>query len=350
MAFRLPGSGTCLQWALVICCVMLFSIDSAAYEGYPSPAEMYREIYDLKDKYPNLVKVRQYGRSTDGRLLLYMKITAPDSAEGKPEAMMAANIHGNEWIGNRVAMAAARRLVEGYGNDEWITALMDKMVIYFLPCLNPDGYQKTWDERDNIKAVPKEMRKNAAGVDINRNFPLPGEKTVSHSLAGSDNPESNRYTGSEPYSEDETKAIRTFVANHRLFAAIDFHSTWGTFFPPKCNSRACEKQFQKMMAPATEKQEVKYVMGQGRSVDSFSGEMEDALFYFYGIMAVCWEIMPASYATEQSKEKKHPFWQSNPSDIEFWIKNDVDAALSALESALKITGGNPIPEKHRKAK
>jgi hypothetical protein len=330
--------------------VPAFAADS--YGDYPSPERMFAEIQELRDKYPEWVTVGEYGRSVKDRPLYYIRIAKPGGKE-RAEALIAANIHGNEWIGNRLAMAVVRRLLGGRESDPWIASLLDRIDFWILPCINPDGYFRTWEERGNDRVEWSEMRKNANGVDLNRNFPLPAERTVDMELAGSSDPDSIRYTGPYPYSEPETRAIRDFTAGRRFFAAIDFHSAWGIVFPPKCNGKPCEKQFAKLMAPAAERQiHLKYPVVMGWQVDSFSGEMEDMLFYERGAMAVCWEIFTGPAAKEQQKnpELEHPFWSMNPFDINYWIENDRDAALAAIEGAREVTGGEPIPEKFRQVK
>jgi hypothetical protein len=334
----------------VLLCLPVFA--TAPYGDYSDPEAMYGEIYALAKEYPGFVTVGEYGRSVEGRPLLYIRIARPDGGP-RAEALVAANIHGNEWVGNRMAMAVAKRLLSGGDSDPWISSLLDKIDFWILPCINPDGYNKTWAERDNGNALWADMRKNAHGVDPNRNFPLPAERTVDMEMAGSSDPNSIRYTGPAPYSEPETKAIRDFVKGRRFFAAIDFHSNWGTLFPPKCNGAACEKQFKKMLAAATAKQvHSKYQIVAAWQVDSFSGEMEDALFYDFGVMAVCWEIFTQGAANEQQKNPalRNVFWSLNPKDINYWVENDRDAALAAIESAYAITGGNPIPDNLRKVR
>lgn len=345
----------CFLLIMMTCAIMDAAVSRAAgaggsYGDYPDYEGMIAEIYELEKQHPDWVEIGEYGRSIQERPLLYVRIMKPGGDE-LPEAMIAANIHGNEWIGNRVAMAAARRLLEDRNSDEWIASLLDSIKFYVLPCLNPDGYYKTWISRNDLDAVWKVLRKNARGVDINRNFPLPGERTMSIGMAGSDDPDSARYTGAHPYSEPEAAAIRDFVAGRRFFASIDLHSNWGTFFPPKCNSSACEKSFRKMMSAAAERQphSTYPTVAQWR-VDSFTGEMEDELFYSFGIMAVCWEVFPTRFASEQKTRLEHSFWSGNPEDIDHWVENDRDAVLAALEAALKITRGKPVPEKYRKVK
>lgn len=319
-----------------------------AFGDYPDLKGMYEEIYKLEKDFPGNAKVIEYGRSVQGRPLLAVRISL-DLADTKPAAAVSGNIHGNEWIGNRVAMGVARRLLEGRESDAWITGLLGRVDFYVLPCLNPDGYFKTesWLTKESMPA--RVARKNAHGVDINRNFPLPATRTVNIEMAGSADPDSERYTGPSPYSEPESAAIRDFFAARTIFAAVDLHSNWGTIFPPKCNSGKCEAKFKKMCAAAAGKQAaVKYPCVIGRHVDSFSGEMEDALFYDFGVMAVCWEVFTQAAGQDQEGRLKNPFWAINPVDIQMWVDNDRDGILAAIDAAYDITGGKPIPPELRK--
>jgi len=319
---------------------------------YPSHDEMVAEMFALKSSAPDYVQIGEIGKSVQGRPIYFFKISRPGE-KAKSEALVAANIHGNEWIGNRVAMSMAKRILRDKASDPWISSLLDDVDFWFLPCINPDGYVRTWEELDNDDAEWAHMRKNANGVDLNRNFPLPAERTVDMDLAGSNDPAHIRYMGPYPYSEPETRAVRDFVASRSFFAAIDFHSNWAVFFPPKCNGNACGARFKDMLEAARDRQpHLKYPTVAAWRVDSFSGEMEDTLFYEYGVMAVCWEVFPETAAKEQQQtlDLKHPFWSMNPYDIEYWVKNDSDAALAAIERAHKITGGAPVPENARKVK
>lgn len=323
-------------------------LPQASFGNYPAPDEMYSQIYALEKEFPENARVFEYGKSVEGRPLLAVRISLDLNSE-RPAASVLGNIHGNEWIGNRAAMAVARRLLEGRASEPWIAALLAKMDFYILPCLNPDGYYKTWQSLADPSIPPRNARKNAHKVDLNRNFPLPGKRTVDMSLAGSDNPDNERYTGPAPYSEPETAALRDFFTVHPVFASVDFHSNWANIFPPKCNSGACEKNFHKMCAAGEAKQtHTKYPCVSNRHVDSFSGELEDTLFYDFGAMAVCWEIFTESGGNEQAKRLKGFFWESNPEDIDYWTSNEQDAAIAALGAAYDITGGKPLPENLRK--
>jgi len=318
----------------------------AAFNDYTSLEGVYAEIENLAPNHPGLVSATQYGKSVEGRPLPTFRIARQDGKH-RPEALFGANIHGNEFIGNRVAMGIAHRLLDGDGKDEWITSLLDRVDFYFLPCINPDGYAKT---REMNGSEPWGVqRKNTHGVDLNRNFPMPGKKTIPINWAGSAKPEDINYKGPGPYSEPETKAIGDFVQTRKFFAALDFHSYGGQIIPAKCPSHQCVVLY-KQIAQAFRKNQkhVKYYRLQFRLLDTFTGEMEDMLLYEHGVLGACIEIGKVRFNKPAYKETKIPFWLANPVDWRFWVENDVDASLAAIEKALELTGGAPLPEKMRR--
>ncbi|MFA6449554.1 MAG: M14 family metallopeptidase, partial [bacterium] len=135
-----------LVFFFIIVSMLLFHLSVFAagpYGDYPAPDEMYAEINALANDFPGYVTVGEYGRSVEGRPLLFIHIARPGGKK-RAEALISANIHGNEWIGNRMAIAAAKRLLEGRDSDPWISSLLDKIDFWILPCINPDGYAKTW--------------------------------------------------------------------------------------------------------------------------------------------------------------------------------------------------------------
>lgn len=310
---------------------------------YPSPETMYSDIYELAFQYPDLVKLERYGTSIEGRPLAVLHIGRQDGVQ-RPEALVAGNIHGNEYIANRLAMSVAQRLVEGDGTDPWITSLLDKIDFWIIPCINPDGYAKTWELQGNGEWPV--MRKNAHGVDLNRNFPKYGTSWLPVGWAGSKRPGHMYYRGSAVYSEPETQAIRDFTKQHHFFTAIDFHSWGGYFIPPKCPNHECVIEYREMARAFRSKQpHARYHRIQMRLVDQYTGEMEDMLYYEYGALAVCIEISTSKNNKPFKKSTHIHFWQNNPQNIAYWIENDRDAALSAIEKALELTGGNPVPQK-----
>jgi predicted deacylase len=311
---------------------------------YPSPEAMLAEIYQLEKDYPGQAQVIEYGRSVENRPLLAVRISKNDG-QARPAAMVAGNIHGVEYIGNRLAMAVARRLLADQATDPWIASLLERMDFYVLPCLNPDGYARTWAEQG--RGAVKNLRRNHDGVDLNRNFPRPGKTLAPINWAGSGNPNSAMYRGPEPLSEPETRAVRDFVQGKPIFASIDFHSVQGTLIPAKCPSRQCVREYKQMAKAFRSAQpEVKYWRFQLRWLDTFTGEMEDMLYYESGIRGVCVEIGKARLNRPQERQTGKIFWLYNPENPDRWIQNDRDAALKALEAAYSLDQGRPAAINH----
>lgn len=327
--------------------------------GYPDYDSMVSEIYQVADQYPGLAEVEEYGKSLEERPMLALHIYRKDGIR-RAGVMVAGNIHGNEMIGNRMAMAIAWRLVKDAETDAWIKSLLDRMEFWILPCLNPDGYFKTVEE---YKAGDLSgHRKNANEVDLNRNFLLPGPRTLKINWAGSPKKEHPNYYGPFPLSEPETQAIKAFLDQHEIIGSINFHSVVGVLFPARCTNRECENLHREMGRAFQEHQKkVKYIYVLWPNYfDTFTGEMEDLQYHFYGTLAIDIELGRTGKNRKAAKKElgdkvgkgsaniyKEGFWTFNPINMDFWIENDRDATLAALEKAWELTEGKPIEKDKR---
>ncbi len=335
------------------------SLDNPLYP-YPSPEDREREVHDLAREFPGRVEVFQYGESVQGRPLTGFRIHRAGQ-EKKPAAWMGANIHGNEWIGNRMVMNISRMLLEDDGPDPLVTEAMDKMDFYVTPCINPDGYQKTWDNPGGAGEVAtmgmsssgddeqwKYCRKNHNGVDLNRNWPIPGKVSVPIDWAGSPDPDSVHYRGPEPLSEPENAALDNFFAEREeIFAGVSWHSMAAVLFPPHCPSRACMRRYSEVCKAFRQNQaHRKYPRLQSRVFDTYTGELEDWAYAQYGILAMDVEI---STARDNKKDCQCDdlFWSFNPKTPEYWLENDSRAAIAAMLRAYEITGGKRVPPAER---
>ncbi len=314
--------------------------------GYPDYDEMMAEVASIAGKRPDLVKIVEYGRSVEGRPLVFLHISREHDS-GRPAAMICGNIHGKEMIGNRMALAIAGRLVEDDGRDPWITSLLDRMDFWINPCVNPDGFYKTAEmaEAGDFKG----HRKNAHGVDLNRNFTMPGPRKLKINWAGSPDPENSNYHGPYQASEPEVQAMESFLAEHPVFASINYHSVVGVLYPARCTSRCCVKMIREMGKAYQENQpNLRYIYVRWPKVfDTFTGEMEDLQYWEHGTLAIDIELgKPGKNRKDWGREES--FFTFNPKSLEFWIENDRDAALHAMERAYEVTGGKPVPPGERR--
>ncbi len=112
-------------------------------DGYVTIGQLYQRLEARPD-------VRRYGASVQGRPLLAVEV-----GDSGPRLLVTAGLHGIEWIGIAVAMEVlARGPIPGAR-------------LLVCPLLNPDGVART--EATGGDAPVGDLRKNANGVDLNRN-------------------------------------------------------------------------------------------------------------------------------------------------------------------------------------
>ncbi len=130
-----------------------------------------------------VVERKVIGRSVHDRPIMAYRLGEP----GKPVMLLIATMHGNEAAPRQIM----RSLIQGpkvKGIDLWV-----------IPTYNPDG-------------LASGTRKNAHGVDLNRNFPYKWAD-----LDGS------YESGPRPKSEPETRAIVKFLLEIKPRRILSFH-------------------------------------------------------------------------------------------------------------------------------
>ena len=95
----------------------------------------------LHEAFPDLTSRYSIGKSTEGRDLWCLEVTARRVGDPtrKPGMYIDGNIHGNEVQAGEVVAYTAWYLCHQYGRLERVTALLDDYVLYLVPMVNPDG-------------------------------------------------------------------------------------------------------------------------------------------------------------------------------------------------------------------
>jgi hypothetical protein len=95
----------------------------------------------LHEAFPNLTKLYSIGKSTEGRDIWCLEVTARGvgNPDRKPGMYVDGNIHGNEVQAGEVVAYTAWYLCHQYGRLSRVTALLDNYVFYLVPMTNPDG-------------------------------------------------------------------------------------------------------------------------------------------------------------------------------------------------------------------
>lgn len=95
----------------------------------------------IADAHPNLVKKQSIGKSAQGRDIWMLAITnyKVGDADRKPGFYVDGNIHSNEIQGGEICMYTAWYLTENFGDNDYITKMLNDRVFYIVPTINPDA-------------------------------------------------------------------------------------------------------------------------------------------------------------------------------------------------------------------
>ena len=189
-----------LRSGALVTSLLVLGVGTAGLSGSSSaaaPATPDRPHAYSLTRAKQVVATRVIGRSVQGR-----PITAYE--KGNPAAsrtvLLVGQMHGNEPAGPVTARYVRDALAVDSDVDLWV-----------VPTMNPDG-------------AARHTRRNARGVDLNRNWPTNGWRTSSR------DPRSSYYGGRSAASEPEVRAVMAFLRRvrpdlitsiHQPFAAVD---------------------------------------------------------------------------------------------------------------------------------
>jgi len=238
------------------------NLPSGNRTSYRELADYETELKQLTEQFPNHVKpVTLPQQTVEGRTIEGVEIAGNVNSpeDGRPVYFVVGVHHAREWPAGEVPMEFAHLLAQGYGSDERITALLDKVRVVIVPILNKDGFHasreasKTYSVRDQcnevagyencgefetVEGVPlggnaAYRRKNCRGivfpvgvpcelqngVDPNRNY---GEGWGG--IGASMNPHAQTYRGTGPWSEPETQALHEYTRTRQVTNLLTLHN------------------------------------------------------------------------------------------------------------------------------
>lgn len=198
--------------------------------GYLTYDEMLMVLDQMVSLYPNLITEKTAIpniQTIEGNDIYWLRISDnPNTDEtDEPEVLYTALHHAREPNSLSQMIFYMWYILENYGTDAEITNLIDKTEMYFIPCINVDGYK--YNELTNPQGGGmwrKNRRDNGDGnfgVDLNRNY---GYEWGYDNTGSSPNTDSNTYRGTEGFSEPETQAVKAFCEAHSFELALNYHT------------------------------------------------------------------------------------------------------------------------------
>lgn len=250
----------------------------------PKYSEILNQFSRLQSQYSDHATLIEYGKSVQGRPLKMLLVTRKDSFDTeKPAMLMTGSTHGNEYLNieDRLPAELLKKSLFAGPVSEYLER---GGTFIFVPIINPDGYEAR-------------RRKNANGVDLNRDFDAAP-------------------AGYKAFKEEETRLLSIALETLReqlllkYVATVDYHCCVGAILHPW--------GYKKEKIPAPDLQShLAYGEIAKRHLNIEVGTTGDILGYYplgtsrdyyydrYHALAFTYE---GRYAVENTYLKKHVAW------------------------------------------
>lgn len=188
------------------------------------------DIKILTENYSDVITKFTVGKSVMGKEIPCLKI-----GEGENRLLLIGSHHGLEYLTSAFLMRflanyTVRLLTENLYFDHDIHELNEKVTLYIIPMLNPDGvdiavnglditnpYHRRLISLVGIHSFNQVWQANAGGVDINHNYDANWKMVV-------ERPAPSKFGGPYPESEPETCAAVHFARENDIDMILAFHS------------------------------------------------------------------------------------------------------------------------------
>jgi murein tripeptide amidase MpaA len=203
-------------------------LGQGAMGGHYTLAQVVAILDSFAQDFPSICARKvSIGRSIEGRDLWMVKISDNVNVdEPEPEVYFDALHHAREPLSMEATLVFMDRLLSGWQRGEpEARFLVEQRELYFVPVVNPDGYEYNRSTNPNGGGMWRKNRRlntgGSYGVDLNRNYttgwtaPYGGNST---------SPTSETYRGTAPFSEPEALALDNFAATRQFTHAFSTHT------------------------------------------------------------------------------------------------------------------------------
>ena len=213
--------------------------------GFYTLDEVMAELDEMHALYPDLISERAPISTTnlthDGRMQYWVRLSDnPDSNEVEPEILYSGVHHAREPMSVQQMIWYMWYLLENYDSIVDVHSLVNNTEMYFVPVVNPDGYEYNHQTDPNGGGMWRKNRRDNGdgthGVDPNRNY---GYQWGYDNSGSSPDPGDQTYRGPAPFSEPCIQNMRDFSNDHDFKIALNYHSysnlllySWGYITDP----------------------------------------------------------------------------------------------------------------------
>jgi Zinc carboxypeptidase/Choline-binding repeat len=198
-----------------------------------SYSDLGADLKELQETYPGFVRTESIGKSVDGRNIYALKLGI-----GEKEIFFNGSHHAREHMTTNLLMEMIDQYAVSYArngafNGYNVRQLLNKVSIWFVPMVNPDGVMLVQEGAYTAKNPSYVLalnggstdfsawKANVRGVDLNRQYPADWEAIRDNSGY----PGPSHFKGYQPLSEPEVQAITNFTKAHPFKIAVAYHSS-----------------------------------------------------------------------------------------------------------------------------
>lgn len=205
-------------------------VDYTSPESY---SKLSGDVAALSEKYPELITLSSIGKTALEKDIFLLTL-----GKGSRKALAVAGIHAREHITVSYILRCVEEYAEKYYSEDGmyddfysIRDLLDEYTLYIVPNCNPDGSEILTSGGSVLfesykPFVLREVKSNANGVDLNRNFPFLWDEINNEILSYN----TYKFKGPSAASENETKALMNLCEENDFEWMLSFHIQGGCIY------------------------------------------------------------------------------------------------------------------------
>jgi len=214
--------------------VMLLGQQGGLDSRFHTLDEIYNQLSDWQETYPQYIKLDTIGYSTNAHIpLIAAKISDnPAIREDEPRILLIGQHHAEEILGVEIVLSVMQELLENATQSQQFRAYIQNAELWFLPTINPEGlnvvmsgqdvtFRKNFTDNNHNNEFDFEpgIGMDIDGVDINRNYDfcwIHGDSLYEGDY--------DYYRGPDAFSESETRAVANLALEQHFLYSFSYHS------------------------------------------------------------------------------------------------------------------------------